>query len=87
MNYESVTQFASRTTYAGASLSAGSAAATMAIPPSVQETVLGLTLTQWSVLGILFGMAMGLAGWVVNWWYRRAHFNLAKRNQAEFYDE
>lgn len=78
MSHESISALASRTTYAGATVAAGSAGAQAVIPQGVQETILGLTLNQWTVLGIAIGAACAIAGFVVNWIYKQRHFNLAK---------
>jgi hypothetical protein len=57
-------------------LSVGSATAGTAIPPGVQETVLGLTLNQWTVAGIAFGMLTALAGLLVNLYFQRQRLKL-----------
>lgn len=58
-------------------MSATSAAALpVTIPLGAQETILGLTLTQWTLAGILFGMAIGLAGLVVNVYFQRKRHKL-----------
>lgn len=71
MSHESISKAASTATYTGASLSASSAAAAAALPPGVQDTVLGLTLNQWTVAGIMVGMATAIAGLLVNVYFQR----------------
>lgn len=67
MSHESVSDVASGVTYAGAALSAGAAA---------PHYVFGLTLDEWSVLGIIFGMLMAFAGWCTNVYFKRQHLKL-----------
>jgi TRAP-type C4-dicarboxylate transport system permease large subunit len=83
VSHETISRAASTATYTGATLSFSSAAAGTAIPPGVQETIFGLTLNQWTVLGIVFGMLMAVAGLAVNWYYRRAQFKLAESRVNE----
>jgi VIT1/CCC1 family predicted Fe2+/Mn2+ transporter len=64
MSHESISEAASNTTYAGAALSAGAA---------VPHYVFGLTLDEWSVLGIIFGMVMAFFGWLTNVYFKRQH--------------
>jgi hypothetical protein len=40
--------------------------------------VFGLTVNQWTVLGIIVGMAFAAAGFVLGWVYKQAHLRLAK---------
>jgi hypothetical protein len=67
MSHEQIANGASTITYAGAAISASAAA---------PHYVFGLTLDEWSVLGIIFGMLMALAGWLTNLYFRRKHFQL-----------
>jgi hypothetical protein len=87
VSHESISRAASTATYTGSSLSVSSAAAATVIPPGAQETIFGLTLNQWTVLGILFGMAMAAAGLMVNWYYKREYNRIvAAKRDAEFPD-
>lgn len=70
MSNESIADAASGATYAGAALSAGAA---------VPHYVFGLTLDEWSVLGIIFGMLMAFAGWIVNLIFKRMMYNLTRQ--------
>lgn len=83
MNSEAISKAASTATYTGATISSGSAAAMAAIPPSVQETIFGLTLNQWTVMGIGFGMLMAFAGWVTNLVYKHRLLMLAQSKYGE----
>jgi hypothetical protein len=83
VSHESISRAASTATYTGSTLSASSAAAMTAIPPGAQDVIFGLTLSQWTVVGIVFGMVIGLAGWLTNLYYRRAHFKLAESRANE----
>jgi hypothetical protein len=74
MSNESISEVASNATYAGAALSAGSA---------VPHYVFGLTLDEWSVLGILFGMLMAFAGWLTNVYFKRQHLQLERERGPE----
>jgi TRAP-type C4-dicarboxylate transport system permease large subunit len=73
MSHETIARAASTATYTGSTLSVGSAAAGTVIPPGVQDTILGLTLNQWTVAGIVFGMLMALAGLLVNAYFKRQY--------------
>lgn len=66
MSHESISKAASTATYAGSTLSVGSAAAGSVVPPNAADIVLGLTLNQWTVVGIIFGMLVALVGLLVN---------------------
>lgn len=77
-DHQAISIAASRATYTGSTLSFGSAAAGTAIPPGVQENILGLSLNEWTVIGIGFGMLMALAGWLTNLYYKREHLKLAE---------
>jgi hypothetical protein len=77
VSHESASRVASTVTNAGASLSVGSATAASILPPNAQEKVLGFTLNQWTVAGIVFGMAMALAGLLVNLYFQRQRLKLA----------
>jgi TRAP-type C4-dicarboxylate transport system permease large subunit len=76
VSHETASRTASTVTYTGASLSVSSAAAGTVIPPGAQETVLGLTLNQWTVAGIVFGMLTALAGLLVNLYFQRQRLRL-----------
>lgn len=41
--------------------------------------VFGLTADEWSVVGIIGGLLLGVLGFVVNWIYRARHYELAQR--------
>lgn len=78
MSHETIAKVASDVTYTGATISAAAA---------MPHYIFGLTLDEWSVLGIIFGMAMAFAGWLTNLWFKRAHFKLAEaRVDAAFPD-
>ncbi len=47
--------------------------------------VFGLTQDEWAVLGIIGGLLVGVAGLVIQWWYRHKHYSLAER-RAGFSD-
>jgi hypothetical protein len=83
VSHESISKAASTATYTGASLSVSSAAAQSVIPPGAQDVVLGLTLNQWTVAGIFFGMLMALAGWLTNLYFKQAHLKLAEARMNE----
>lgn len=61
-----ITKAASALTYGGS----GSAA------------VFGLTPSEWSVIGIIGGLAIALAGFFVNVWFKRAQLALAAKKVA-----
>lgn len=86
MNHESISRAASTTTYAGSTLAAGSA---VAAPSTIMspELILGLTLTQWSVLGIVFGMLMAVVGWATNLYYKRQHLQLVQSKATQDYSD
>lgn len=83
MSHESISNAASKATYTGSTLSVGSALAQGAIPPNVQERILGLTLNQWTVAGVLFGMLMALAGLLINIYFKQQHLKLAESRLEE----
>jgi hypothetical protein len=64
MSHESIANGASAATYTGATIS------TVAAAP---HYIFGLTLDEWSVLGIMFGMLMAFAGWLTNVYFKRQH--------------
>lgn len=74
MSHESIANVASDVTYTGATISAAAA---------MPHYVFGLTLDEWSVLGIVFGMAMAFAGWLTNLWFKREHLRLAIAKRDE----
>lgn len=49
--------------------------------------VLGLTKDEWYVYGIIFGAFLGFVGLCVNWGYKHAHLQLAKKNAKLIGDE
>lgn len=78
MSHETISKVASDATFAGATISAAAAA---------PHYVFGLSMDEWSVIGILFGMAMAFAGLLTNFWFKRAHLKLAEaRAIREFLD-
>jgi hypothetical protein len=87
VSHETISRAGSTATYTGATLSVSSAAAGTAIPQGAQETIFGLTLNQWTVAGILFGMAMALVGVLVNIYFKRQYNKIvAAKRDAEFPD-
>jgi Mg2+ and Co2+ transporter CorA len=45
--------------------------------------VFGLSMDEWSVIGIIFGMVMAFCGLAVNVWFKRQHLNLARDMAGE----
>ena len=86
MNHESISRAASTTTYAGSTLAAGSA---VAAPSTIMspELILGLTLTQWSVLGIVFGMVMAVVGWITNLHFRQKQIQVLQSKATQDYSD
>jgi hypothetical protein len=41
--------------------------------------VFGLTPSEWSVIGVIGGILIGIAGLIVTAYYKREHFRLAER--------
>lgn len=68
MSHESIANVASNVTYTGATIS------TVAAAP---HYLFGLTLDEWSLVGILFGMVMAFGGFVTNVYFKRQHLKLA----------
>jgi hypothetical protein len=70
MSYESIADSAQTVTYTGAGLSVAAAA---------PHYVFGLTMDEWSVIGIIFGMVMAFAGWLTTVWFRRKQLQIASQ--------
>lgn len=70
---------ATAATYAG---SAGAAASGLA-----GDAVLGLTTSQWSVVGVMGGLVIALLGFVVNIYFKRQHLLIAKQTAKADPDE
>ena len=49
--------------------------------------VFGLTVDQWTVLGIVVGMALGVIGYATNVYFKRQHLRLAEKNGKPDTDE
>jgi predicted CDP-diglyceride synthetase/phosphatidate cytidylyltransferase len=74
-----VSKVATAATYTG---SAGAIASGMA-----SDTVLGLTTTEWSVLGVIGGLVIALLGFAVNIYFKRQHLLIAMKNLKADFDE
>lgn len=65
---------ASVATYGGAS---GAIASGLA-----SDTVLGLTTSQWSVVGVIGGLLIALLGFAVNVYFKRQHLLIAQARKV-----
>jgi hypothetical protein len=56
---------------------------------SATKQYFGFTLDEWSLIGILFGIVLGLVGFVVgqavNIYFKAQHLKLAREKASEFY--
>lgn len=66
---------ASAATYGGAS---GAIASGLA-----SDTVLGLTTSQWSVVGVIGGLVIALLGFLVNVHFKRQHLLIAQKRRGK----
>lgn len=46
-------------------------------------TYFGLSQAEWAIVGIWFGMALGLAGYVTSWYFQRKNYQLNAKRGAE----
>jgi hypothetical protein len=57
---------------------------------SATKQYLGYTLDEWSLIGIIAGIALGVLGYLttaaMNWYFRSQHLKLAQQKAGEFYD-
>lgn len=70
------------TTKSEAMTAVGSATALL----SASKHYLGLTLDQWSLIGIWIGIATALAGLGMNWYFQRQRIKLMSGKPQEFYE-
>lgn len=40
--------------------------------------VMGLTTDEWTVIGVMVGIAVALGGFALNWYYKAQHLKLAR---------
>lgn len=78
MSHESISKLASDATYIGAGIS--TAAAT-------PHYVFGLSMDEWSVVGIIFGMAMAVVGLAVNVYFKRQSLRLMRARASVLGEE
>jgi hypothetical protein len=78
---------ASAAQWGGTSVASVSTAALATGQSAAADIVFGLTVNQWTVLGILVGMAFAGGGFFLTWVYKQKHLNLAASlRNAEFPD-
>lgn len=53
----------------------------------VSDTVLGLTTSQWSVVGVIGGLVIGLIGVLVNAYFKHQHLLIAQMSAKADPDE
>lgn len=51
------------------------------------STVLGLTPSEWSVIGVIGGLVIALLGFIVNIYFKRQHLLIAQRKAEANPDE
>jgi hypothetical protein len=69
MSHESIANAAQAATFTGAGVSVAAAA---------PHYVFGLSMDEWSVIGIIFGMVMAFAGWLTTVWFRRKQLQIER---------
>jgi hypothetical protein len=69
---------ASAAQWGGTSVASVSTAALAAGPSVAADVVFGLTVNQWTVLGILVGMAFAAGGFILSWVYKQKHMQLLR---------
>ena len=50
---------------------------------SASAVVFGLTPGEWQVLGIIGGLLTAVAGFLLTWWYKHQHLQIARRSQDD----
>ncbi len=70
-------KIASATTYGGAVGAIGSGV----------DTIFGLTTGEWSVVGVMGGLAIAVLGFFVNIYFKRQHLLIAQKNATPDIDE
>lgn len=78
-----IAKAASAATYTGGGSAFVSGSAAAAVPAAANDVVFGLTTSQWSVVGILGGLVIGLLGFLATLYFERRRTLAAERRAAE----